>query len=87
MKLCFMGSEVKNEEIEDIDILFIPVALYKAAVALEPSAIIPMGYDKAALTQFLKEAGEKDAAPQDKLVVKKKDLDGKEGEIIVLKEE
>ena len=49
--------------------------------------VIPMGYDKSTLAQFLKEAGEKSADAIDKLVVKKKDLEGKEGEIIVLKEE
>ena len=48
---------------------------------------MPMNYDKSSLIQFLKEAGEKDVSPLDKFVVKKKDLEGKEGEIVVLKEE
>jgi len=66
---------------------------YKLAVQLGPKAVIPMHYgDKmegknpptgGALKSFLKEAGES-ATAQDKLTVKKKDLDGKEGEIIVL---
>lgn len=67
---------------------------YALAVQLEPRAIIPMHYpsspgqagelgDKDALKAFLKEAGE-DVKPVEKLTVKKKDLDGKEGEIIVL---
>ncbi len=92
MKLCFLGALGTNEEIEDVDILFVPVggdaaASYKLAVSLEPSVIIPMKYDKTSLGHFLKEGGEKDSAPLDKYVVKKKDLEGKEGDIIVLKEE
>lgn len=87
------------ETLEDIDILFVPVggakdnnsvldaaAAYKLAVSLEPSVIIPMHYTKETLAQFLKEGGQKIEAI-DKFVVKKKDLDGKEGEIVVLKED
>ena len=88
------------EDLEDIDILFVPIggegvldaeAAYKLAVKLEPSLIIPMHYgevgDKKSLETFLKEGGVEKADPQDKLVIKKKDLDGKEGDIVVLKEE
>lgn len=88
------------EKIEDVDILFTPIGgdgvldateAYKLAVSLEPAVIIPMHYgqvgDKDALKRFLKEGGEEKAEPQDKLVIKKKDLEGKKGEIIVLKEE
>ncbi len=68
---------------------------YKLAVQLGPKAIIPMHYpstgsgqagigNKDALKAFLKEAGSEDVKPIEKLTVKKKDLDGKEGEIIVL---
>jgi len=88
IKLCFLGAkEDQADELEDVDILFTPVNAYKHAVALEPALMIPMGYDKVTLAQFLKESGEKDVEPLDKLVVKKKDLEGKEGEVIVLKEE
>ncbi len=92
MKLCFLGALGEVEEIEDVDILFVPVGseaagAYKLAVSLEASIIIPMSYDKTSLSQFLKEAGEKDVEPQEKFVVKKKDLEGKEGEVVVLKEE
>ena len=86
IKLCFLGSKADQEEIEDIDILFVRPDAYKAAVALEPAVIIPMNYDKGTLAQFLKEGGEK-AEALDKFVVKKKDLEGKEGEIVVLKKE
>jgi L-ascorbate metabolism protein UlaG (beta-lactamase superfamily) len=91
IKLCFASAVQAVEDIEDIDILLVPVngdaaAAYKFAVSLEPAVIIPMDYDKKSLEQFIKESGEK-AEPIDKLVVKKKDLEGKESEIIVLKEE
>jgi L-ascorbate metabolism protein UlaG (beta-lactamase superfamily) len=90
------------ESLENIDILFVPIsgegvldaaAAYKLAVSLEPSIIIPMLYDpstssgQAALKQFLKEGGADKPETLDKLVLKKKDLDGKEGDIIILKEE
>jgi hypothetical protein len=95
MKLCFLGADLREPElpaavregIEDVDILFAPVDSYKLAVSLESSIIIPMAYTKASLEQFLKEAGEKNGETLDKLVVKKKDLEGKEGQIVVLKEE
>ena len=87
IKLCFLGSQAEQDEVDDIDILFVPVSSYKSAVALEPAMMIPMGYDKITLAQFLKEAGEKEVEPLDKLVVKKKDLEGKEGEVVVLKQE
>lgn len=99
MNLVFMGAlgtgdmpAAAKQELDDIDLLFVPVggdgvldhaAANKLAVSLEPKAIIPMHYTDASLKSFLKEAGES-VAPQEKLTVKKKDLDGKEGEIIVL---
>ncbi|MDP2641735.1 MAG: MBL fold metallo-hydrolase [bacterium] len=100
MNLCFLGalsnpalSTQTLEAIENIDILFAPVdtlgpaAAYKLAVSLEPSVIIPMRHSEPALKQFLKEGGEEKAGSLDKFVVKKKDLEGKEGEVILLKEE
>jgi len=45
-----------------------------------------MYYTKEVLAQFTKEGGAK-VEPLDKFVVKKKDLEGKEAEIVVLKEE
>lgn len=72
-----------------------PAVANKLAVALEPRIIIPVHYagigDKNALKQFLKEAGEENLGgggrALDKLTLKKKDLEGKEGEVIVLKAE
>lgn len=100
MNLCFLGAlgttalpPAAAQELEDIDVLFLPVggngvldhaASYKLAVQLEPKAVVPMHYDEKSLRSFLKEAGAEATKPQEKLTLKKKDLDGKEGEILVL---
>lgn len=92
-------TELKTETIEaldEIDILFVPIGgegvlepskAYKLAVSLEPKIIIPMHYGdvgiKDALKVFLKEAGE-NPNPESKLTLKKKDLEGREGDVIVL---
>jgi len=102
MNLCFLGmlsnpalGSTTLEAIENVDILFAPIggnevldasSAYKLAVSLEPAVIIPMHYDAKALEQFTKEGGLKVEA-MDKFVVKKKDLEGKESEIVILKEE
>jgi L-ascorbate metabolism protein UlaG (beta-lactamase superfamily) len=90
-----LGSELK-EQLEGIDILFVPIAgkgllsperAYKLCVELEPKIIIPMyaGEDgEKSLKIFLKEGGAESVKPLDKLTLKKKDLEGKEGEIVVL---
>jgi len=87
------------EAIEDVDILFVPIGgdgvldaarANKIAVSLEPKIIIPMHYGEVgstnALKTFLKEVGSDSSKPIDKLTIKKKDLEGKEGEIVVLDE-
>jgi len=103
MNLCFLGSLSDDkipagtlEALDDIDILFVPVgggevldaaSAYKLAVSLEPAVIIPMHYTPESLKKFLKEGGEEGVKPIEKLVVKKKDLESKEGEIVILSEE
>jgi L-ascorbate metabolism protein UlaG (beta-lactamase superfamily) len=85
------------EAIEDIDILFVPIGgedvldaakASKLSVTLEPKIIIPMHYGDVgvdgALKKFLKAEGEENVKPVDKLTLKKKDLEGKEGEVVVL---
>ena len=98
IKIVFLGTITENlnakdrEDLDHPDILFIPVGksiidpaiAYKTAVSLEPKLIIPMDYDDASLKQFLKEAGEEKVEPLDKLVIKRKDLDGKEGDVVLL---
>ena len=95
------SKDLKNETVEaldGIDILFVPIGgegvlspadSYKLSVKLEPKLIIPMHFgdvgEKDVLKKFLKEAGEEGTKAEDKLTLKKKDLEGKEGEVAVLK--
>jgi L-ascorbate metabolism protein UlaG (beta-lactamase superfamily) len=87
-------SKETREVIDGPDILFIPVgnkglldakSAAKLASSLEPKIIIPMDYDASTLKSFLKEIGEEKAEVVDKLTLKRKDLEGKDGEVIVLK--
>ncbi|HAO64481.1 TPA: hypothetical protein DCQ44_00685 [Candidatus Taylorbacteria bacterium] len=91
-----LTAETK-EALGDIDIVFLPIGgegvltaaeANKLATALEPKMIIPMHFegvgDKGALTKFLKESGSEDVKPVEKLTIKKKDLEGKEGDVVVL---
>lgn len=90
-----LTAEAK-EALDDIDVLFVAVGgdgilspsnAYEFAIKLEPKLIIPTHYDDVGdknLKIFLKEAGEESTKPVDKLTLKKKDLDGKEGEVTVL---
>lgn len=93
-----LPQEVK-ESMGDIDIVVVPIgghgvlnAAQAAAVAKKMGArlIIPVDYgkdqDKEALKMFLKETGS-DAKPEPKLTIKKKDLAGKEGVVVVLEQE
>lgn len=101
MNICFLGAlgntnlpKETKEALDDIDILFVPISgegvlnaseAYKFAVSLEPSIIIPMNYNESSLKAFIKESGG-GAESTDKLTLKKKDLEGKEGEVIVITE-
>ena len=84
-------------ELGDIDILFVPIGggdvlsaadAHELSVELEAKIVVPMHFselgEKDALKKFLKEGGEENGKPLDKLTIKKKDLEGKEGEIVVL---
>ena len=44
------------------------------------------GRTKDALKMFLKEAAEENVEPVDKLTIRKKEIEAKEGDVIVLKE-
>lgn len=84
-----------SDAIDTVDILFVPIGgdgvysakeAYKTAMNLEPKMIIPMHYKNEkdeVLKQFLKEEGSS-VAGIDKLTIKRKDLENKEGEIVVL---
>lgn len=90
-------SKEAQEGIEEVDVLFVPIGndgvlepaqASKLAVSLEPKIIIPMHFgeigEKDALKKFLKEEGAEGTTPIEKLTIKKKDLEGKEGEVVVL---
>jgi L-ascorbate metabolism protein UlaG (beta-lactamase superfamily) len=92
-----LSAEAK-EELGQADILFVPIGgegvlnasdAYKTAVKREPGIIIPIHYgqvgEKDALKNFLKEGGQEDTKAVEKITVKKKDVDSKKGEIVVLK--
>jgi len=92
-------SKETQEVIDSPDILFVPIggknvskevilldakSAAKLALLFEPKLIIPMSYNTDSLKMFLKEMGEEKAEVVDKLTLKLKDLDGKEGEVIIL---
>lgn len=84
-----------SEIIDTVDVLFVPIGgkgvldakeAYKIAMNLEPKIIIPMHFKDEkdeVLKAFLKEAGESVSAV-DKLTIKRKDIEGKEGDVVVL---
>lgn len=88
-------SKEARESIGEIDVLFIPVGgegltsakAHELAVSLEPKIIIPMHWsgmgEPKALETFLKEAGN-GSETVDKLTLKKKDLAGRAGSILVV---
>lgn len=91
-----LSFEIK-EALGDIDIVFLPIGgegvltaaeANKLATALEPKMIIPMHFDGVgdpkALATFLEESGSEDVKPVEKLTIKKKDLEGKEDEVVIL---
>jgi hypothetical protein len=101
MKLCFLGNQSSDklsqdalEAIDDIDILFVPAGedgvlspskAHALSVKLEPKAVIPISYTDASLKKFLKEDGLVGTKATEKLTIKKKDVAGMSGDIVVLK--
>jgi len=92
-------SKEAQEVIDSPDILFVPIggknvskdvsfldakSAAKLVLLFEPKLIIPMSYNNDSLKMFLKEMGEEKAEVVDKLTLKLKDLDGKEGEVVIL---
>ena len=101
INIVFLGAlsnmEISKEAYEAIntpDVVFVPVGgkgmldaklAAKLTSSFEPKMIIPMDYDDTSLKLFLKETGEEKAEVVEKLTLKLKDLEGKEGEVVVLK--
>lgn len=94
-----MSAEAK-ELASNADMIFVPVGgdpsaaeagldlnpakAYKTAVSFDPNMVVPYEYNAATLQQFLKEGGQDKNEAQDKATLKRKDLDGKEGYILLL---
>ena len=87
-----------KEALDDIDILFVPIGgedvlapeqAHKLATQLAPHVVIPMDYgegsEKNALAQFLKRSGCGQGGTARQAYPQEKDLEDKEGEVIVLK--
>jgi L-ascorbate metabolism protein UlaG (beta-lactamase superfamily) len=88
------------DSMDSVDILFVPIGgdgvldaagALSLANSLEANVIIPIHYEdisginpKEALKTFLKEAGQEDAEVMDKFTIKKKDLAGYKGKVVVL---
>ena len=92
-------GELSSEQIEgigEVDILIVPIGggdllspadAEKIAVSLDAKMVIPVAWedgDEKQLKLFLKEAGAEGLKPLDKLTLKRKDLEGKEGEVVLL---
>lgn len=90
-------SPEQKEIIEEVDILFVPVSssedmlnaydANKLATKLEPKLVLPMDYDDASLKLFLKESGSDISKKEkiEKLTIKRKDIEGKQGEVVLFK--
>lgn len=88
-----------TEEIGTVDVLFVPIGggtvlsskeAAKLATSFEPKMIIPImaeagGKGEEALKLFMKELGGGETVV-DKLTIKKKDLEGKEDDLIIIKQ-
>ncbi len=84
------------EGVGEVDILIVPISggdllsptdAAKIAVVFGAKIIIPVAWSEggdAELRAFLKESGAENVAAIEKLTLKKKDLEGKEGEVVVL---
>lgn len=101
IRLCYLGTLTTRkispelvEALEYVDILFVPIGgngtldaskAHGLSVEIGPRIIIPMFYDTSTLNKFLREEGAEGSKPTEKLTLKKKDLEGKEGEVVVFK--
>ena len=85
------------EDIDGIDVLFVPIGgdgvlnpaqAHSVGVKLEAKIIIPIHYsgigEKDSLKVFLKEEGRNIEKSVEKLTIKKKDVEGRNGDIVVI---
>ena len=102
MKVCFLGNLSKKlaaaerEELEDVDIVFAcspedgeglsPFEIYTEAQKLSPKIIIPLGFNEKTLPLFIKEGNVETKDYAEKLTIKRKDIEQKNGDIVTLAE-
>jgi L-ascorbate metabolism protein UlaG (beta-lactamase superfamily) len=102
MSICFLGSLSKKlsakerESIDDVDIVFVGEGvgvenlnvfeLYQIAQSLSPKIIIPVGFNETSLPLFLRESGKDTREYVEKLTIKRKDIESKNGEVVPLME-
>lgn len=97
IKVAFLGmtndekalSAEAKEIASNADMVFLPVlddpaGAYKAALSFDPNMIVPYWYNADTVARFLKEGGQEKNEVQEKATLKRRDLDGKEGQILVL---
>ncbi|MDQ5953044.1 MAG: hypothetical protein QG551_272, partial [Patescibacteria group bacterium] len=102
INICFLGpldskdslSKELGEEIDEPDIIFVPVngessidatTAVKIANSFNAKMVIPMDYDAGTLKTFLKEVGGEGITPEEKLTLKKKDFTSGKISVAVLK--
>lgn len=101
MNLVFLGAlsnaDLSPEVFEGLgepDILFVPIGgrgtlspseAYRLSLKLEAHVIFPMLYDEDTLRMFQSEEGEPNTQALDKVTMKKKEVQEREGDIIVLR--
>ncbi len=91
-----LPSELK-EQLDNVDILFVPIGgqgvlepddAHEFAVSIEPRIVVPIHYQgvgkKDALELFLKEDAKEHSAPVEKLTLKRKDLENRQNDIVVI---
>ena len=101
MQLCFLGHLSEDipgtiiDAIGNVDILFLPIGdkpylsaetASKITKKIEPRTVIPAFHGKDAADKFLKEMGQA-GEPQEKLVIKLKDIAEQNSKVVVLKKE
>ncbi len=96
--LAEMPSAEIKEMIGEVDILFVPFvgaggldisAIGKLVNSISAKIVVPLYHigpkSEILLKEYLKEVGEETSDQVDKLTLKRKDLEGKEGELVVIK--
>lgn len=102
IRVCYLGQikdVLKSEHkeiIDSVDVLFVPVGgednnlsaydANKISIGLEPKIIIPIDSNEKEMAIFLKESGQDKPERLEKLTIKKKDIENKQNQVIILEE-